>query len=346
MPGDIYEKRHLANLKKKEAEIRKAYEDAIHQISIGYNSIVWDGKIFLLKDYPALLNRINAQVKKLHAQVYAATVNGIEESWDLSFEKNNVLVDKRLAGAIPTKKGTSILYDPNIDALDEFIKRKHAGLNLSDRVWGTLDGYKTEMEAALGVGISEGRSANELARDLKRFLNDPDRLFRRVRQNDGTLKLSRAAQNYHPGQGVYRSSFQNAKRVATTETNAAYRNADLERWRTLPFVKGYRINLSNNHPEFDICDTLQGVYPLTFNWTAWHPHCRCFLTVEQISDKEYDKFEDDILAGREPDVKKITDMPEKFNQYVEKNAERISGWNSKPYWITDNKNITAPLLAT
>jgi hypothetical protein len=341
---DPFELTHLSNLRKKEQQIRKFFEDAIHQISVGYNQITWNGKTFYLKDYPTLLNRINAQVKKLHAQIYAATVNGIEVSWDLSNNKNNILVDKRLAGKRPNQKGKLILYDPNLDALTQFTARKTAGLNLSDRVWNTLDGYKTEMEAALGVGVSEGTPAAAIARDLKAYLQEPDRLFRRVRQDDGTLKLSQAAKNYHPGQGVYRSSFMNANRVARTETNAAYRNADIERWRKLPFVVGYRINLSKNHPEYDICDELQGVYPLDFNWTAWHPHCLCFLTAEQLSDKDYDKFEDAILAGEETNIAKIKEMPGKFNRYVENNAERINGWNSKPYWIRDNKSITAPLL--
>lgn len=341
---DQYEKQHLRNLFLKELEIRKQYEQAIHEISVGYSQITFKGEVFRLKDYPALLNKIKSIVNKLHAKIYTAIVNGIEDSWLLSFEKNNNLVDKRLAGKDPTKEGLKILYDPNYSALKEFTNRTHKGLNLSDRVWNTLDNYTVEMETALGVGISEGRSAVEMASDLKKYLKEPDRLFRKVRADDGTLKLSQAAKNYHPGQGVYRSSFQNALRVAATETNAAYRHADITRWRTLPFVIGYRINLSNNHPEFDICDTLQGVYPLSFNWTAWHPRCRCFLTAEQIGDKEYDKFEDKILAGEQPRIEKIEAMPEKFNKYVEKNAERINGWGSLPYWVSENKKIVSPLL--
>lgn len=341
---DNFERQHLRNLRKKEEEIRKVYEAAIHDISIGYSQIEWNGEIFKLKDYPTLLNRIKAVIKKLHAQIHAATVNGIEESWFLSFDKNNLLVDKRLSGKQPAANGLKILYDPNLAAMRQFTIRKNKGLNLSDRIWNSLDNYPTELETALGVGVSEGRSAFELASDLKKYLIEPDRLFRKVRQDDGTLKLSRAAMNYHPGQGVYRSSFQNAARVTRSETNAAYRNADIERWRTLPFVIGYRINLSGNHPEFDICDYLQGVYPLSFNWQMWHPNCLCFLTAEQISDEEYDKFEDQILAGQRPNIKKITKMPANFVRYLETNAERINGWNSKPYWIVQNRKITAPFL--
>ncbi len=338
MPIDEFEKEHLKNLRRLEREIRRIYENSIHAIIISFSQVTYDGKIFYLKDYPALLSRINAQIKKLHASIYTATVNGIEEGWDLSNKKNNILVDKRLAGKKPSGKAKQILYDPNLGALNKFIERKTNGLNLSDRVWDSLDGYKTEMETALGVGVSEGRSANEMATQLKKYLNEPDRLFRKVRQDDGTFKLSKAAKEYHPGQGVYKSSFMNAKRVAVTETNAAYRKADIERWRTMPFVKAYKINLSNNHPVYDICDELAGIYPLSFNWTAWHPNCRCYMTSVQISSDEYDAYEDSILNGTAPPtINKLQDVPKKFSDYVEKNAERINGWKSEPFWVRDNK---------
>jgi hypothetical protein len=342
---DAWEKQHLRNLQQKEKEIRKLYENSIHEITVTFSQVTWNGETFYLKDYPRLLQKINAQIKKLHASIYTATVNGIQDSWDLSNEKNNIFVDKRLAGKQASKAALQILFDPNLEALEAFISRKTKGLNLSDRVWNALDGYRTEMEAVIGVAVNEGKSANELANGLKRFLNEPDRLFRRVRTDDGKLKLSRAAKNYHPGQGVYRSSFMNAKRIATTETNAAYRNADIERWRTLPFVKAYKINLSNNHPEYDICDVLAGVYPLWFNWTAWHPNCRCYLTAEQISNSEYDKMEDQILkTGKAPQIEKLDEMPEKFNEYVEQNAERIKGWAALPYWLKFNPKLSKELL--
>jgi len=339
---DPFELQHLKNLRSKERQIRKLYEDAIHQISIGYSQITWNGQIFRLKDYPQLLSRINAQVKQLRLEIYTVAVNGIEESWGLSFTKNNLLVDKRLAGKRPSKIASKILYDPNKEALSEFIKRKDKGLNLSKRVWNTLSNYKIEMEQALGVGISEGRSAAEMASDLKKYLNEPDRLFRKVRQDDGTLKLSKAAREYSPGQGVYRSSYQNALRVTASETNMAYRTADFERWQTLPFVTGIEIHLSNNHPEFDICDFLKGIYPKSFLFRGWHPKCLCFATAKQMNDSEYDKFEDAILAGVQPrNIKGVTKVPVGFTKYIEKNAERIAGWKNKPYWVKDNPDFVS-----
>lgn len=341
MPDD-FEKRHLANLRRKERELKKFYEDAIQQIVVSFSQISFDGDRFRLAEFPALLNRITSIMKQLKVDIYGTVVNGINTSWDLSAEKNNILVDKRLAGKIPSRQGKKILYDPNIGALKEFIRRKEKGLNLSDRVWNSLDVYKTEMETALGVGISEGRSAAEMARDLKSYLNEPDRLFRKVRQDDGSLRLSNAARNFHPGTGVYRSSYQNALRLTASETNMAYRTADHERWQTLPFVIGFEVHLSNNHPEYDICDALKGVYPKTFLFRGFHPKCLCFATPVMMSDQQYDKFEDAILDGEQPEeIKMISKPPVGFTNYVKKNSARIKGWNSKPYWVKDNPDFVS-----
>ena len=118
------------------------------------------------------------------------------------------------------------------------------------------------------MGILDGKPAAAMARDLKQYLKHPDKLFRRVRDERGILHLSKNAAAFHPGQGVYRSSYQNARRLAVTETNMAYRTADHERWQNLDFVVGIEIHLSSNHTckgrdgkphRFeDICDQLQG----------------------------------------------------------------------------------------
>src|SRR3712207_8300978 len=73
------------------------------------------------------------------------------------------------------------------------------------------------MESALDVGLGEGRDAQQLARDVKQNLKDPNRLFRRVRDKRGNLVLSKAAKAFHPGRGVYRSSVKNAQRLRSEE---------------------------------------------------------------------------------------------------------------------------------
>ena len=135
-------------------------------------------------------------------------------------------------------------------ALDTFLVRTAAGMNLSERVWNLTNGAKDQLELYLSSGISIGRSAAEIAGDIKQYLNEPNRLFRRVRQ-EGRLVLSKAARGYHPGAGIYRSSYRNALRLAKNEINMAYRMSDYVRRQELPFVTGIEVHLSASHPRLD-----------------------------------------------------------------------------------------------
>ena len=173
-------------------------------------------------------------------------------------------------------------------------------MGLSQRVWKYTEEFKTALELGIDVAVGEGRSAQQLSRDLRQYLQQPDKLFRRVRDKGGNLRLSKAAKMYHPGQGVYRSAAKNAERLARTEVNMAYREAEYLRWQQLDFVVGFRVMLSNNHttkdskgktvPLTDICDELAGDYPKTFKFLGWHPQCRC-VVVPIMSD--YDEFNKD-----------------------------------------------------
>ncbi len=207
-----------------------------------------------------------------------------------------------------------------------------------------------------------------MTRDLRQYLQHPDKLFRRVRDEHGLLKLSQAAKDFHPGRGVYRSSYMNARRLAATETNIAYRTADHLRWQKMDFVVGIEIVLSNNHtirlqpgektsdlpgqmradgtPKAnavrtltDICDTLAGRYPKDFKFTGWHPHCRCRAITILKTEEEMARDTKRILDGRQPSADSanaVTDTPEAFKGWMKNNRDRIANGHSLPYFIRDN----------
>jgi hypothetical protein len=326
----------IAALSKK---IQLIYQQAIQRIQVSISTVTYKGTKFNLAEYPALKKRVDAELRRMHTSIYAGVVNGIEASWSLSNKKNDFLVDQRLKGKRLKKGVTQILYDPNRKALEAFKARSEKGLDLSGRVWNSLDPFPKEIEQTVGIGLGQGRSAADIAKDLKKYLNEPDKLFRRVRGEDGKLHLSAAARNYNPGQGVYRSSYKNALRVSRTETNIAYRSADHTRWQKLPFVIGFEIKTSNSHPKFDICDELAGEYPKDFLFTGWHPQCLCYKVPKLASNKDFEKMEDAILAGEDPSAvstQQITEPPKGFKDFLEANKERMSRWKNKPYWMRDN----------
>ena len=222
-------------------------------------------------------------------------------------------------------------------------------------MWNYTNQFKEEIEAGLDLGIRTGKSADELSRDLRMFLKYPDKLFRMVRDEHGELKLSKNAAAFHPGQGVYRSSYKNARRLAVTECNMAYRSSDHLRWQQMDFVVGIEIEPSDtNHPVPDICDDLKGKYPKDFKWTGWHPHCRCHATPILKSEDEVIEDNNRIIRGEEvsPDSVntvlgidhptgqkgQVSDGLQRFNSWIEDNRERAKGWASMPYFVRDNPN--------
>jgi hypothetical protein len=187
------------------------------------------------------------------------------------------------------------------------------------------------------LAILDGRSAIETATDLKKYLKNPDALFRRVRDARGKLQLSQAARQYRPGIGVYRSAYANAHRLARNEINNAYRRADWEQMQDLDFVTGYRIQLSNNHPVKDICDTLQGKYPKSFQWTGWHVACRCHMTKEIISMDQFAKMERGEFTPEQ-----TTKFPLMMGDWIAENRHRFkqpTGSASGIDWIDNNPKL-------
>ena len=214
----------------------------------------------------------------------------------------------------------------------------NAVVNLSRRVWNLKEQYKQELEMGLSVGIEKGTSAASLAKKMKQYLNEPDKLFRRVRDKFGNLQLSKNAAAYHPGRGVYRSSFKNAMRLTRSETNMAYRTAEQTRWKQFDFVVGYEIKLSQSHPCHDVCDELAGKYPKDFVWTGWHPMDMCYcVSILKTQDEFWRDLGEDNPDKSENEV---TDVPEAFKNWVKDNEERIETAEKRgtqPYFIRDNK---------
>jgi hypothetical protein len=324
------------------------------------------GENFTWKGNPAAEQKLEAILKTLTAKVRKLIYNGIAGSWKLG--------EEAVPAEILRKYGKGN-FEPEVHATLEqavkdhrekgmtahqFATQKRNGLSLSDRVWRITGNVKSEMEIIIRNGIAEGKSADRIANQLKGYLNEPDRLFRRIKtvkiDRDGNEReyyaLSKAAKDYKPGTGVYRSSYKNALRLAITEVNRAYRRAEWESYQDNPLIKGYRIVLSNNHttvnprtgeaePLIDICDDLQGEYPKFFLWEGWHPHCRCKMVPITLTREE---MKERMIARRDGKLDEwkpkgeIKSLPKKMMDWLEKNRGRMEKANKLPFWITDNRD--------
>jgi hypothetical protein len=348
-----WEKKHQRNVSRYQRKIEALYEEAAKQAALlgGTVGVLAADTAFSFDSQPALRKRAEKLLSGLYSGVYAAIVDGIKAEWTLANNKNSELSRMVFGDNIGklTKEQYARYFSTTGDACDAFIRRKVSGLNLSDRVWKYTNQFKGEIETVLDIGIHSGHSADALSQDLREFLKYPDKLFRRVRtgvDEDGNpiYRLSKAAEEFHPGQGVYRSSYKNARRLAATETNIAYRTSDYDRWQDMDFIVGIKICLSNNHtlngkPFSDICDELKGNYPKDFKFTGWHPHCRCHVETIMKTREELDEDLDRMLRGEEPtqgSVNEVKEVPKAFDDWIEGNKERAKGWASMPYFAKDN----------
>ncbi|WP_305377159.1 hypothetical protein [uncultured Duncaniella sp.] len=309
-------------------------------------------KPFSFDDYPEVKAELQKVVGRLASQLKTTIETGSKNQWLFACDKNDGFIDSIMDTSKLSKARLKKMQDRNLDALSTFQARKVAGMDLSQRVWRYVGQYRDQLETALDVGLGEGRSAQQLARDVKQNLRDPDRLFRRVQSGrvdkDGNpiLVLSKAARAFHPGRGVYRSSVKNAQRLTRSEINMAYRESDFLRWQQLDFVVGFEIHRSNHEPlcKCKMCDRLQGRYPKTFKFKGWHPQCMCYAVPILMDEETFDENElGDLKAAlRGTEYKKkqaknlVTDVPDGFKEWVAENMEASAGWASTPYFIKDN----------
>lgn len=324
----------IAYNRKIEAVLNQASKDLAKKISIfelKNPTTISQGSFYVRNK--GLEKQIDTILGKLRDDIEAYIGDGVVSQWDMANLKNNKLVGKWADGIKLTKNGIPTSFNQlNMGALDTFLARTTAGLKISDRVWNLVAGAKDQIELYLASGISTGRSAAGIARDVKMYLNEPNRLFRRVRQ-DGKLVLSKAAKGYHPGAGIYRSSYKNALRLTKNEVNVAYRLSDYTRRQQLDFITGIEVHLSADHPEPDMCDELAGEYPKGFIFDEWHIGCICYTTSIMLSESDSLKY---METGNIDRANYINKIPEGAQAWLSKNAEKLAGYKNMPDWIGNN----------
>lgn len=344
----LYDKRHLANMLRSKKFIDQLYNEVAQEAArIGLSTKFNDPEApFNISDYPQAKKRIEKLIAEFVEQLQGRIESGDKEAWLLSAQKNKAMVEAITKGSDVPEEKLKEWTSPHTEALEAFQKRKLGnGMGLSERVWNLGEQTKQELELALDIGLGEGLSAADLSRRMRKYLNEPNKLFRRVRDKHGALRLSKAAQAYHPGRGVYRSSYKNALRLTATENNMAYHTADHIAWNKIDFVIGQRVQLSNNHtlnghPFYDICDELQGDYPKEFKFSVWHPLCRCFVTPitadwnEQLKVMKMEMNGEDVSNYHYKG--EVTEMPNSFTEWIERNEGRINAAKSKPIFIREN----------
>lgn len=300
-------------------------------------------KPFSFDATPTTKTQAEKIINSLNLGVSSTISEASKLEWNAAKEAKDEVAKKYLKGQF-AEANKLLRSTRNAEALSAFQQRKTNGLNLSDKVWRYSNQFKGDLEMALDIGIGDGRSAAELSRDIRTYLNDPDKLFRRVRDKHGNLQLSKNAQKYSPGAGLYRSSYKNAMRLTRTEINMAYRASDYTQNQSLDFVVGFEVVRSNHEFDCVVCNSLKGKYPKTFKFYGWHPQCRCHVEDILATEDEFINQQKKVLSGEKNPViqseNEVTELPKGFTNWVDDNKDRIKAAKENgtlPYFLRDNK---------
>lgn len=352
----------------------RLYSDYVKKLtSLGYGEdVLEDDALFNFDNFPQLKARLNDIFNDYYQNSLLCYKSGITDGVALAYNHDemviggySVLTDKAIRVARDTAAATFIVNR---------LKTKN-GLNLAQTVWNYCQQTKSEFEMAMSNtiadGIKKGSSAEEVGKSIRKYLNDPDMMYRRyhtikVQKNgkkkdvvtwrrrriiDGKVRFVEEPLE-KVGMGVYRSARKNALRVARTEINAAYHKARNERWQNEPFVIGQYIHVSPQHNIDDICNDLEGRYPKDYVWISWHPQCICTSDPITIQGDEKKEFYKRLMAGEDMSNYvspfAVLTMPEKYNQYIKDNSEAIvkAGMNGKLAWhLQDNTKYWVHLLS-
>lgn len=351
-----YDGEHMKRIIAMEPAVNQLFHDFIWEVAPHLRRVKYDRRGIWSRN-PLIEKQIDQALREFAAKYRALLQSYMADSWRFSEEKNDSTFMKLLKAAgitlgvnfllktfnreNPMKRPvdiSNVLTLPRrVAARDAFLKGRLDQV-ISPRVWNLVGQNKTLILNCVSSGVLQGKSAPAIARELKKYLKNPDKLFRRVRDPEtGKLGPSKAAKAYHPGQGVYRSSHQNALRLSRNETNMAYRAADMDRWQKTDFILGYDVKLSGSHPEYDLCDEMAGRYPKEFKFVSWHPQCYCYA-VPVLPPKEVfvqHLRNDTLITGHTKDI------PKRAKNYIKSKTPKVLEMPAKkrPYFIRDNFKI-------
>lgn len=136
--------------------------------------------------------------------------------------------------------------------VDAYISREENLVTLSRRVYRNVALLDGQVDREIAKSLLRGLNARELAGRVERFIR-PDT----------------------PGGASYA-----AMRLARTEINNAFHFTQIRYTREMPWVEGYKWNLSGSHGRPDICNDMarRPFFPKNDVPGKPHPNCLCFIT--------------------------------------------------------------------
>ncbi len=296
----IYFEKKLIKLQNScEFRTRQAYNSMINDLSLLIDALKNNNPELIKNQITKLKIQFNESLKSL-------TYDYINKGFDIAYDKFiNTL--KYMLNDIDLEDD---LYDKAINLYSKRINIKIDKHYISKNIWRINDYYFNDIKKIIDDGILLGKPANSISYQLKKYVKSP-------------LPKKR---------GIYRDVKKNAVRLARTELKRGHQLQEHRQTKKLSFIKGIKVQLSNAHPEYDMCDELKGLYPPNFYFGSWHPNCICYTTIVRANKQE---AKDIIKYGGQAQT---FNMPDNYFQYLNKHKKRHI--KNPPLFLKENKKLS------
>lgn len=313
-----------------------AYDNLIKEIARIFNkNTISEEEIFRLDNQNSNQKRRATQAFREYRKELSKILSESQiKAWELAQTENKKAVISYIERLVTAS--TPLYIKPkDLDfskQLKDFQNRTFRVGTISDRVWDIQDLAKENIEIALTEALAKGKSAQQLAMEIKRHLRNPDALYRRVRNSKGRLVPSRNMKAYKPGQGVYKSAHQNALRLARTEINLAYGRSEQLYIDNSTDIVGVNINTSRTGKNIcETCTALAGTYPAWFKWAIWHINCYHKET-KVFTEKGWVYMKDvkvgDMVWSMNPDTREL-ELVQTIRTFKRKHEGNLINFNNK-----------------
>jgi len=203
------------------------------------------------------------------------------------------------------------VFDPQLQLVVDAAQKAilEDGLALDGRLWKMDRESQEGIKRVLMDGLTHGRSAWQIAKDLEQFLGadaemprwTTTRLYRLTKAAIAAGDEAGLIGEAGNGQGVA----YNALRLARTEIQRAHGMATDAAMAKMPWIEKEQVHLSAEHPETDECDTViaegedgDGIYPKGSIELPIHPNCLCYKTAVQDLKAFGDQLSEWVRTGR------------------------------------------------
>lgn len=178
-------------------------------------------------------------------------------------------------------------YDQYLERTKNLIKGRQLfdGKTIGNRIVSLKGSTKRNVQNILAVGIKEGKSARNIAKDIDGYIYPKTGIYKSpfayYRERFGKSTTSKIFGNLIKKGYISKGSISyQAMRIARTEVNLTARNTMRRLYKDASFVKGYKWHLSASHPDIGCeCEELASRKILSEVPDLPHPTCMCYVTV-------------------------------------------------------------------